>query len=251
MRLALRAACVAGALAVSAAATAAPAASTGTLATGGLVSAALVPVTDVFYEMNEAPGATVMVDSMGTGLDGTVDPAGVETGVVVDGATAYRWPWRNPTAPPASPERVVTVPDDPRLDPGSTTYTLEIRYRTHAKFGNIIQKGQARTYGGQVKIQNPQGMPSCLFKGSLGQAATRSKVPLNDDQWHVLTCVRTATAVTLYVDGVFMNRKRGVTGRIDNKKPLAIGGKTECDQITVTCDYFSGDIDYVKISHGD
>ena len=55
----------------------------------------------------------------------------------------------------------------------------------------------------------------------------------------MLTCVRTATAVTLYVDGVFMNRKRGVTGRIDNKQPLTIGGKTECDQVTVTCDYFS------------
>jgi hypothetical protein len=211
---------------------------------------ALAPVTDVLYEMNEPFGSTVMVDSMGTGVNGVINPAGVTTGVVVDGATGYRWPWRNPTAPPASPERVVTVADDPRLDPGSDTYTLEIRFRTHAKFGNIIQKGQARTVGGQVKIQNPKGFPSCLFKGSAGQGATRSPVALNDDQWHTLTCVRTPTAVMLYVDGVLRNRKNGPTGNIDNKFPLAIGGKTECDQITVTCDYFSGDIDYVKISHG-
>jgi len=30
--------------------------------------------------------------------------------------------------------------------------------------------------------------------------------------------------------------------------PFTIGGKTECDQITITCDYFVGDIDYVRIS---
>jgi hypothetical protein len=29
--------------------------------------------------------------------------------------------------------------------------------------------------------------------------------------------------------------------------PLSIGGKVQCDQIDDTCDYFSGDIDWVRI----
>ncbi len=72
---------------------------------------------------------------------------------------------------------------------------------------------------------------------------------MNDNNWHVLTCVKTPTSVTMYVDGVYRNRKTGSTGTIDNKIPLTIGGKINCDQIVTTCDYFSGQIDYVKIWH--
>ncbi|MFZ0324408.1 MAG: LamG-like jellyroll fold domain-containing protein, partial [Actinomycetes bacterium] len=108
----------------------------------------------------------------------------------------------------------------------------------------------ATTVGGQWKIQNPQGRPSCLFKGSLGRSATQVTRPLNDNTWHTLTCVKTATSVTAYVDGVFNNRHQGPTGTIDNKLPMTVGGKLFCDQITVTCDYFSGQIDYVKITRG-
>ena len=72
--------------------------------------------------------------------------------------------------------------------------------------------------------------------------------PLNDEQWHDLTCVLTSTGVTMYVDGELRNRKNGPTGTIDNNFPMTIGGKIDCDQIDVTCDYFSGQIDYIKIT---
>jgi hypothetical protein len=45
-------------------------------------------------------------------------------------------------------------------------------------------------------------------------------------------------------------RAIGWTGRIENSKPLSIGGKYNCDQQTVTCDYFVGAIDWVRISTG-
>ncbi len=202
------------------------------------------------YQMNEPSGATTMTDSSGHGLNGRIDQDGLNTGFTFGGAIGYQWPRRNPTAPPASPERVIQVADHPHLDPGSDTFTVEIRYRTKEKFGNIIQKGQSTTVGGQWKIQNPGGMPSCLFKGSLRRVATRVTAPINDNTWHTLTCVRTSTEVTAYVDGVFNNRQRGNTGSIDNRLPMTVGGKLFCDQITVTCDYYSGEIDYVKITRG-
>lgn len=214
------------------------------------VSATAVTTVEALYEMNEPAGATVMVDSSGNGLNGTIDQAGLDTGVAFDSSIGYEWAFRSPTAPPASPERVIQVPDNPRLDPLNDTFTVEIRYRTKYKFGNIIQKGQSATVGGQMKIQNPGGIPSCLFKGPSGQVATRSKVALNDNTWHTLTCVKTPTRVTMYVDGVYMSLKNGTTGVIDNKIPLTIGGKINCDQIEVTCDYYSGMIDYVKLTRG-
>ncbi len=205
------------------------------------------------WEMNEPVGATVMIDSSGNGLDGAIVPSDqITTGQLLDGATGYHWLRRPPTPPPAQPERIIQVADNDLLDMSNAaaTYTVEIRYRTKEKFGNIIQKGQSASKGGQFKIQNPQGRPSCLFKGAIGRVATRSTVNLNDNLWHVLTCVRTPDRVTLLIDGVENNHQNGQTGAINNEIPYTIGGKINCDQIEITCDYFSGDIDYVRVTSG-
>jgi hypothetical protein len=190
------------------------------------------------FDMNEPAGATTMIDTSGNGLD-TALPGSVQTGFVFDGAVGYHWDRKPPNEPPADPSRIIQVADTgDLLDPQGDTFTVEIRYRTKEKFGNIIQKGQSASKGGQWKIQNPQGRPSCLFKGSLGRDATRSPIALNDNLWHTLTCLRTPTSVSLYVDV------------INNTIPMTIGGKINCDQITITCDYFSGEIDYVHVSRG-
>ena len=148
------------------------------------------------WEMNEPAGATTMVDSGPNGLHAPVNQSGLDTGFMFGGAIGYSWPRRPPNEPPASPERVIAVPDNLNLDPLSDTYTVEIRFRTREKFGNITQKGQATTRGGQWKIQNPQGRPSCLFKGSITRGATRAPTAINDNLWHTLRCVKTPTAVS-------------------------------------------------------
>lgn len=229
----------------------APAEATPAVASMARVAAAPAAATmglSAAFEMNEPAGTTVMLDSSGRNNHGQVDPAGVQSGYNVGGATGYNWVWRSPTAPPADPSRVIHVPDSNDLEPGDQAFTIELRYRTKEKFGNITQKGQATTAGGQWKIQNPGGMPSCLFKGSLGRVATRAPEPLNDLQWHTLTCTYDSTGVVMYVDGVYKSRKRGSAGVINNKMPMTVGGKTDCDQIRVTCDYFTGQIDYLRIS---
>ncbi len=202
------------------------------------------------WDMNEPSGATVMTDSGTAGVDGHVG-AEVVTGVTYDGATGYRFARLQPNTPPAHPEHLVTVADTPFLDPGNAGfYAIEIRYRTTNKFGNLIQKGQAASKGGQFKIQLPKGRPSCYFKGPLGRVGTGAQSPINDGQWHVLRCEHTPTSTTFYVDGVRVGRKNGSTGTIDNALPLTIGGKPNCDQVTITCDYFGGDVDYVRVEKG-
>ena len=51
----------------------------------------------------------------------------------------------------------------------------------------------------------------------------------------------------MWVDGAVTGRNRNPTGTIANTRPVTIAGKGNCDQVTITCDYFSGDIDYVRI----
>jgi hypothetical protein len=201
------------------------------------------------WEMNEAAGSTVMLDSSGNGFDGRIGTE-VIIGGVVDGATAYRFPRLKPNTPPAHPEHLITVPDNDALDPGTRDYAVTVRIRTTANFGNIIQKGQSGAKGGYFKFQNPNGIVQCLFRGSTGSIAVGSGSPVNDGLWHTIRCERTSTGVTMTVDGVLAGRRNGPTGSISNTWPLSIGGKVKCDQIEVTCDYYAGLIDRIQIEAG-
>lgn len=218
---------------------------------GSLVAVPASAVTSpaISWDMNEGPGASVMRDSGPLGIDGQIGNE-VMTGTSVDAAVGYQFPRLKPNTPPAHPEHLVVVPDQTALDPESGDYSVEIRYRTTNGFGNLIQKGQSRSAGGQWKIQLPGGRPQCYFKGSAGRAGAGWKTPINDGRWHTLLCVRTPDSVTLYVDGVRRGRKVGPTGTISNRFPITIGGKQKCDQVKVTCDYFGGTIDYVRITKG-
>ncbi len=219
---------------------------------GALVVVATVPVQAeankriALWRMNESATATVMIDSSANHLDGTIGDE-VRTGLRINGGTGYGFPYLRPNTPPAHPEHLVKVPDDPRLDPGTRDFAITMRLRTTEAFGNIIQKGQSRSPGGYFKWQLPKGVVKCLFRGSAGTVTAGSVTPINDGQWHTVRCERTATAVTMTVDGEVTRRKSGATGNIANSKPLSIGGKVACDQVDVTCDYWVGRIDWVKI----
>ena len=199
-------------------------------------------------QFNEAAGATTAVDGSGMAHHGAIG-----SHVQMNGAYAD-WDRHSPSEGVAyGLEHLVTVPDaaDGSLDPGTGDFSIEFRFKTKENFGNIMQKGQARTVGGQVKFQIPRGKLSCMFKTADGTATAGSGTTLlNDDLWHVVRCDRTSTSVTLYVDGVRVGRKNGFTGNLDNRKPWTFGGKHECDNITVTCDYFAGEIDYVTMTKG-
>ena len=204
------------------------------------------------WQMNQAPGASRMNDSTANNLDGTIGSA-VVTGVVVSGTNkAYHWTNVKPNEPPAKPERLVTVADS-ALNPGTADYAVTLRFRTTHSFGNIIQKGQSGSKGGYFKFQNVRGKITCLFRGiapdgtRLSKAVNSGDIPLNDGAWHTLRCERTSDRVVMTIDGLRTRRGIWPTGNITSSLPLSIGGKSNCDQVTITCDYFAGDIDYVRI----
>ena len=52
----------------------------------------------------------------------------------------------------------------------------------------------------------------------------------------------------MIVDGEGHGKLEHATGNISNTKPLTIAGKGTCDQVSVTCDYWVGQMDYVQQS---
>jgi len=198
------------------------------------------------WEMNES-GGNVVVDSSGHGLNltrGTAVTVGLK-----EGTTIYHgFPWIAVNGTPSTSQRLHTISDRDVLDPGSGTFAVSLRFRTSTPGRNIFQKGQSTTAGGFWKVElGGTGQARCLFRGSRGDSYTQSAGTVTDGKWHVLTCVNSPTGSYMLIDGV----KRTSTvpsGAINNSKDFVIGGKSSCDNVTVTCDFFVGDIDYVRIS---
>jgi hypothetical protein len=216
-------------------------------------AALAVPGTVLALELNESTGATVASDTSGMNHDGAIG-----SHIRMNGSYAD-WDRHSPDAGVYyGAAHLIMVPDDAQddsLDPQTSRFVVEFRMRSTDKFGNIIQKGQAKTAGGQVKFQQPGGYVSCLFKTSSTQAAVKSSIATNDGQWHVIRCERTTSEVRLYIDGNLNKRIRKTTGNINNNKPWTIGGKFDCDTSDPntgadSCDYFPGDIDWIRITKG-
>ncbi|MFG1607716.1 laminin G domain-containing protein [Actinoplanes sp. NPDC049265] len=201
------------------------------------------------WPMNEPAGARTMTDSTGHGHRGTVGHE-VLTGTRISGATGYRFSRLEPDTPPPHPGHIVSVPDSSALDPGTRDYAVTLRFRTTGKFGNVVQKGQATVAGGNYKIQIPNGIVQCYYRGSAGAILISSPRKLNDGGWHTARCERTQKGVYLSIDGKLAASRGGWTGKIANSWPVTLGGKIDCDQIDVGCDYYNGDLDWVEISAG-
>lgn len=210
------------------------------LTAAGPADAATVRVAT--WKMNDPVGSTTMVDSSGDN-DGTIG-----SDVRLSGRTFF-FPFRTPSSG-ARPEHLVTVPDAPGLSPGSGDWAVTVRFKTTRSFGHVLQKGQAGSAGGYFKMRMPNGVVSCLFRGAAGSRSVNSRVPLNDGQWHVVSCKRAGDTVTMTVDGTTTSTSTGPTGLITNQVPFTIGGKPNCDGVKVTCDYWSGEVDYVWVAAG-
>ena len=223
-----------------------PVAMTALLAGPAGVASAAADDEIAFWTMNEQPGARTMRDSSGNGLHGRIG-RDVGLGVRTERSTGYHFARLEPDTPPARPGHVVTVPDRSELDPGTRDYAITVKLRTREHFGNIMQKGQATVAGGSYKLQIPNGRVQCWFRGSATSVLVTAPRPINDGRWHTVRCERDRDGVALEIDGRTVAERAGWTGSITNSWPVSIGGKTDCDQIDVGCDYFAGDIDYIAV----
>ena len=205
--------------------------------------------TVALWNMNELPGAGVLVDSGPNRLNGTIG-----TSITLNGDFQTFPRVTRGTGGTIDPEHLDVI-DSPLLNPGTGDFIVTVRLRIASvvqSLGNVMQKGQTGTPGGFWKIQldGGNGRVLCEFVSPTGSGGIRSAQVVADNQWHTVTCERTPTAVMTTVDGV-TTRLAHAVGNIVNDQPLSIGGKHKC---TATphhdCDYFIGSIDYVEIRTG-
>jgi hypothetical protein len=212
------------------------------LATASPASAA-VTQTLALYNLNEAPGSSVLVDDSGNGYNGTIG-----TSITQDGAE-HTFPWHNGAAGGSVDLQHLDLVPNSALNPGTRDYSVTMRLKFTLAVGNVLNLGQSGGVGGMVKFQldDKGGRIACQFVGSLGSATVTSPSVINNGTWHVVTCARTATQLQMTLDGAVVSTSKHATGTIAPNLPLSIGGKSQCSPPTVDCDYYTGQIDYVQI----
>jgi hypothetical protein len=197
------------------------------------------------YDMNEPSGATQLVDSSGNGINGTI---GAHVGL--DGEI-HNFPfhkgWKGGTV---DPEHQDLVASD-ALNPGTRDFSVSLRLKLRHDIGNVLQKGQSGTIGGMfaLKLDEGDGKILCQYRSPTGSGSVWSPNAIDDGAFHVVTCTRTAGLVTVTVDGTQTASVKHATGDITNSMPLSIGGKSKCQAVPgFDCDYFDGQIDWLRIS---
>jgi hypothetical protein len=189
--------------------------------------------------------ATVMADSSGSGLHGTIG-AGVAVG---DGT--YRFPgWtanvdaagrlvgRVPAASGA-----VSVPDAwGALEPGRGSFALSVRLRSAltgagrlpaapAASFNVVQKGRADQAGGFWKLElsgdgSSTGRLRWVLSDGARSAVVTSAIRVDDGGWHTVVAERRGDRAVLTVDGVAASVAAGNLGDVGpGNPPVTIGKK--------------------------
>jgi hypothetical protein len=142
----------------------------------------------------------------------------------------------------------VSVPSADSMNPGSANFSFTIALQTTGtpppspQDWDLIRKGDITTLGGEYKMEfQSTGQASCGFKGT-HYAELVAGPPLNDGQWHTITCVKTSSDIEMIVDGQTFSTPATV-GPISNTAPVTIGSHPGAD-------WYQGSLDEADISIG-
>ncbi len=204
------------------------------------------------WQMNEAKGSTVLVDSGPNHLNGTIGKT------VTLGGGVHSYPAvKRGVGGTVDPQHLDVV-NSALLNPGTADFVVTVRLRIPsiaASFGNVMQKAQSGSPTGfwKIELDGGNGRVFCGFRSVVNGVTTsggiRSPILVADNAWHIVTCERGPGFVSTTVDGHVTMQANHPTGAIVNNVPLTIGGKANCNATAAhLCDYFTGQIDYVQIS---
>jgi hypothetical protein len=197
------------------------------------------------YQLDEAPGSTRLVDSSGRGLHGSIG-RDVLLGRTSGGARYHNFPYVSSKAPSNPARTHLITTNHAALNPGTANFAVEVRLRTSVNDGNVTQKGQSGG-GPYWKLElHDGGYAHCVFKGTSATVSIDSSTKVTNGQWHTIRCERRTDRAIMYVDGVQHANRRVRTGALNSSWEQVIGGKSRCTSASVQCDYFRGDLDYVR-----
>lgn len=201
------------------------------------------------YQLDESAGSTTLWDSSGRGVHGSIG-SDVRIAQRSGGITYHNFPYVSSNAP-ANPARTHLITQNhAALNPGSDNFAVEVRLKTTVNDGNVTQKGQSGG-GSYWKMElHDGGFAHCVFKGTKATVSLDSDDKVTNGQWRTVRCERLSNRVVMYVDGVEQSNQSVVTGDLTSSWEQVIGGKARCASDSVECDYFRGDLDYVRFEKG-
>ena len=120
----------------------------------------------------------------------------------------------------------ITVPYSAGLSPGASDVTAHVEVKTTATpgTGNLdFDLMRASPTGKMVKIElfphgNIKAQAQCIFIGTTTRITVHAGPSLNDGNWHSIECHKTASQVTLTVDGNLVGSANVTIGSINLKK---------------------------------
>jgi hypothetical protein len=196
----------------------------------------VVPATVVArWSMDETTGST-MIDSVGT-HDGTLHSVGL--GLPGFRATSYGF---------NGSSSYVDVASAAALNPGNADIIFTIHVKTTGApppppgDWDLFRKGLHQD-GGEYKMElQSTGQASCGFLGTGGYTELAAGPAINNGQWHTISCVKTATAIEVVVDGQIFS-KAATVGSISNTGDVIIGALPGLD-------WYQGQLDEASIQIG-
>jgi hypothetical protein len=145
------------------------------------------------------------------------------------------------------PRALLEGVDDADLDPGKRAFrwgaSVYVKKYQLKGSANVMQKGVVSTESQwKLQIGANLGKAQCVVvgRGSAQTYIVRSSVDVADGTWHRLMCVRSATQLSVFVDGL----RRGsvalpTTLDISNNLPIRIGGPN----FNASSDMYNGFLD--------
>jgi hypothetical protein len=144
--------------------------------------------------------------------------------------------------------------NDADLNPGTNPFrfgaSVLIAKSQIKNSSNVMQKGVVSAESQwKLQIGEAKGRAQCVIvgRGSAQPYIVRSTISVVDGRWHQVTCMRTATGLYIFVDGV----RHGVvavpaTVSISNTRPLRLGAPN----LALDSDSFNGYLDDVFVVRG-
>ncbi|MFY9913615.1 MAG: LamG-like jellyroll fold domain-containing protein [Nocardioidaceae bacterium] len=197
----------------------------GLLGAAASVTAAALPgaaATDRARWLLDETVGTIAFDATGNGNNGTAEnTVGDGTGYFFNGVNSR-----------------VVVPSSESLNPGTAAFSFSVTFSTSVALPaggdyDLLRKGLASTKGGEYKVEviqaNGKGRALCLVKDAAKKVASiRGTTNLTDGKTHTITCSKTSTGVTMYVDALAPVTKTVPSlGSISNTASLVLGAKAE------------------------
>lgn len=200
------------------------------------------PTVAAQWNMDETSGTT-MFDSSGNNNNGTLHGP-VQMGVAgpTGQGTAYSF----------SGKSDVDVPHSATLVAGSANVDIAFWLNTtHLPASgdyDLVRMGDYPAQEYKVELLKTNQI-ECTYHGSSSSNNATGGATLNNGQWHYVQCIKTASAIQLWIDGVLVHSTSAVIGSVSPPTDVNIGAHGNPGSAS-GYDWYQGDLDDVSITLG-